>query len=105
MTKKDRQRFNREFKLEAVRLVNHSEKKATEVARELGISVQILYKWQDEVKKRGASAFPGYGHRSQIQQNNNDNNAELMRLRKENSRLREERDILKKATAFFTREN
>ena len=102
MTRKDRQYFEKEFKFEAVRLANDSGKKATEVARDLGLSVQLLYKWQDEVKKKGAQAFAGYGHGKAHEKSNSD---ELVRLKKENARLREERDILKKATAFFTREN
>lgn len=101
MSRKDRQYFEREFKLEAVRLANESGRKVTEVARELGVSVMLLYKWQDEVKKKGDQAFAGYGHGKAHEKSSQD---ELSRLRKENARLREERDILKKATAFFTRE-
>lgn len=100
MTRKDRQRFDREFKLEAVRLANESGKMVTEVARELGISVQLLYKWQDEVAKYGQNAFPGHRHIRK-----SENNDELTRLRKENAKLREERDILKKAAAFFAKES
>lgn len=102
MNRKDRQYFEKEFKLEAVRLANDSGKKATEVARDLGLSVQLLYKWQEEVKKKGGQAFAGYGHGKSHEKSNSD---EITRLKKENARLREERDILKKATAFFTREN
>ena len=83
-----------------MRLANDSGKPVTDVARDLGISVQLLYKWQDEVKKYGPSAFPG--HRNPRQKD--ESNEELVRLRKENARLREERDILKKAAAFFARE-
>ncbi len=98
MTRKDRQQYSREFKLEAVRLANESGKQVTEVARDLGMSVQLLYKWQDEVSKQGKAAFPGNGPRK------NDPEDELTRLRRENARLREERDILKKAAMFFARE-
>lgn len=98
MTRKDRQRYTREFKLEAVKLANDSGKLVTEVARELGISVQLLYKWQDEVAKRGETAFPGNGCGKKDQED------ELTRLRRENTRLREERDILKKAAMFFARD-
>ena len=98
MTRKDRQRFSREFKLEAVRLANESGKLATDVARDLGISVQALYKWQDEVAKQGNAVFPGHGRGKKLQDD------ELSRLKRENSQLREERDILKKAVTFFARE-
>jgi len=101
VTRKDRQQFSREFKLEAVRLASESGKLVTDVARELGIGVQLLYKWQDEVAKRGVSAFPGSGrngHQSSPPQD------DLGRLRRENATLREERDILKKAITFFVKE-
>ena len=99
MTRKDRQRFNREFKLEAVRLASESGKLVTDVARDLGISVQLLYKWQDEVAKFGSAAFPGSGQGKKAPKND-----ELSQLRRENVRLREERDILKKAVTFFAKE-
>ena len=98
MTRKDRQRFSREFKLEAVRLANESGKLATDVARDLGISVQALYKWQDEVAKRGSESFPGHGNGRKPQDD------ELGRLKRENAQLREERDILKKVVTFFAKE-
>ena len=98
MTRKDRKRYSREFKLEAVRQVNESGKPVTEVARELGISVHQLYRWRDEVQAEGEEVFPGKGHGGKAQE-------ELEQLRRENARLREERDILKKAAAYFARES
>lgn len=101
MTRKDRQRFSREFKREAVRLASESGKLVTDVARELGVSVQLLYKWQDEVAKHGESAFPGSGRNGHQSAPSQD---DLSSLRRENARLREERDILKKAITFFVKE-
>ena len=101
MTRKDRQRFSREFKLEAVRLASDSGKLATDVARELGMGVQLLYKWQDEVAKRGDLAFPGSGRNGHPSTPSQD---DLSKLRRENATLREERDILKKALTFFVKE-
>ena len=98
MTRKDRKRHSREFKLEAVRQVETSGKPVTEVARELGISVHLLYRWRDEVQKEGEEAFPGKGQVGKAAE-------ELEQLRQENTRLREERDIFKKATVFFARES
>ena len=98
MTRKDRKRYSREFKLEAVRQVNELGKPVTEIARELGISVHLLYRWRDEVQNEGKEAFPGKGHLGHAQE-------ELDKLRRENARLREERDILKKAAAYFARES
>ena len=96
MTRKDRKRYSREFKLEAVRRANESGKPVTEVARELDISVHHLYRWRDEAAKQGDKVFPGKG-----KTNSQD---ELIRLRRENARLREERDILKKSLIFFAKD-
>lgn len=97
MTRKDRKRYSREFKLEAVRLANESGKPVTEVARELDISVHLLYKWRERVDKSDKPVFLGHGKRNPED--------ELSVLRRENARLREERDILKKSLIFFAREH
>lgn len=92
-----RQRFTKEFKLEAVRLGKSSGKPAA-VARELGVRRNHLYKWQLELQTHGDAAFPGKGGRAH-------STDELTRLRRENVRLREERDMLKKAAGYFARES
>ena len=98
MTK--RQLFTREFKLEAVRLLNEGRKPGTDLARELGIKRNQLYKWKDEIEKHGEAAFPGHGRRSSA-----DNQAaENARLKRELAVAKEENEILKKAAAFFARE-
>ncbi|MDD5085602.1 MAG: transposase [Candidatus Omnitrophica bacterium] len=99
MTIKDRKRYSREFKLEAVRRSYESGKPVTEVARELDISVHHLYRWRDQVTKQGENVWPGYGSGKKSSNN------ELEDLRRENEKLREERDILKKATTFFAKES
>ena len=91
-----RKQFTPQFKREAVRLMESSEKPSSEVARELGVRRNQLYKWKEQLTKRGSSAFPGTG-RSQP-------NDELTRLGQELERVKEERDILKKAAAYFARE-
>ena len=96
MTRKDRKRYSREFKLEAVRRANESGKPVTEVARELDISVHHLYRWRDQAAKEGERVFPGHG-----KPNSQD---ELTKLKRENTRLREERNILKKSLIFFARD-
>ena len=68
------------------------------VARELGIHPNNLYKWRAQFAAEGAEAFPGKGNLSSSDE-------ELHRLRRENMRLREERDILKKAVIFFGNES
>ena len=97
MTRKDRKRYSREFKLEAVRLANESGKPVAEVARELDISVHHLYRWRDEAAKKGDKTFPGHGKTH--------SQDELTKLRRENILLREERDILKKSLIFFAKDS
>lgn len=91
----ERQRYSREFKLEAVRLLEAGQKPAADLARELGVPRNKLYRWQKEIAKRGAEAFPGTGRRSA---------QELDELRRENARLKEDNEILKKAATYFARE-
>ena len=95
MTK--RKTFTKEFKLEAIRLLEDSGKPAAEIARGLGIRRNMLYKWQDEFSKKGESAFKGPGRSATSGSNIND-------LKRENERLKEEVEILKKAAAYFARE-
>ncbi len=94
-----RQSYTREFKLEAVRLLQLGEKPAADLARELGLPRNQLYKWQDEVNTKDVdAAFPGHGRRPAA-------DAELATLKRENARLREENEILKKAARYFARES
>jgi transposase len=92
----ERKRFTREFKLEAVRLLEQGIKPAAQLARELGVPRNRLYKWQADIDRAGKQAFPGSGRRSGADD-------ELARLKRENEQLREERDILKKAAAYFAK--
>ena len=96
MGRKDRKRYSREFKMEAVRRCNESGKPITEVARELDISVHLLYSWRDRAAKKKENAFPGSGRKTNLD--------ELSRLRRENAELRQERDILKKTAIYFAKE-
>jgi transposase len=90
-----RQSFTGEFKREAVRLLDTTQKPAADLARELGVRRNQLYKWKEQLGKRGSQAFPGSGKRP---------GDELARLRKELEQVKEERDILKKAAAYFAKE-
>lgn len=94
-----RKTYSKAFKLEAVRLLEQGSKSATELARELGIKRNQLYKWQAEVARKGAEAFPGNGRPS------SDKEAEIARLKHELECVTEERDILKKAALYFARES
>jgi transposase len=86
--------FTAEFKQEAVRLLETSGKSGIQIAKELGISDTILYRWRKEMRATGGAAFPGKGHQTELEE-------EVRRLRREVEILRQERDILKKAAAIF----
>ena len=100
MKKERRQKHSREFKFEAVRLSNSTDKTVAEVARELDVRENDLHNWRQTVREHGDNAFPGYGKK----QKGNTEQGELDNLRQENKRLREERDILKKSAIFFANE-
>ncbi len=93
-----RQTYSREYKIEAVRLSNEGTRSAAAVAADLGISANQLYQWRREFAKAGGAAFPGNGNVSSTDE-------EMHRLRRELKRVTEERDFLKKATAFFAKES
>ena len=93
-----RKKYTREFKREAARLAEESDRPVDELARELGIHPNTLYKWRRQFLQEGADAFPGHGKLPAADE-------ELRRLRRELARVKEERDILKKATQFFARES
>lgn len=97
MAEQKYKRYSREFKREAVRLAEESEKTVTQVARELGVRVNQLYKWQKELSAKAGDAFPGQGRQA-------GKDAELAALQRENERLKAENEILKKAAAYFARD-
>src|SRR3954467_8608547 len=92
-----RRKFSRELKVEAVKLVRERGVSAAQAARDLDVHENVLRKWIKEFGSDPAQAFPGQGQMKPEQQ-------EIERLRRENLRLRAERDILKKAAAFFAKE-
>ena len=98
--RKQRQSFSREFKLEAVRLMEEGRKPPAELARELGLRRNQLYKWKGKTDKHGGSAFPGPGRRLLASPEAEEN----ARLKNELTKVKEENEILKKAAAFFARE-
>jgi transposase len=91
-----RRKFDKQFKLDALRMVQETEKPIAEIARNLGIHPNILYKWRNELLSDTEHSFPGKG-------NLKPEDAELRRLRRELETVTEERDILKKALAVFSR--
>jgi transposase len=93
-----RKHYSKQFKIDAVQLVTEQGFGVSEAARNLGIHHSSLRRWKRQLESDGNQAFPGKGNLSADKD-------ELNRLRKENKRLRMERDILKKATAFFAKES
>jgi transposase len=93
-----RQSFTREYKIQAVKLITEQGYSCREAARYLGIREQLIRTWKKQFAAEGEAAFPGHGVAVGVE-------AELQRLRAEVKRLQLERDILKKAAAFFARES
>jgi len=93
MGKGERRTFTEGFKQEAVRLTETSGRTIAQVADDLGIGLSTLTRWKRRYREADLLSGP-----------HEDTAKELARLRKENELLRQERDLLKKATAFFARE-
>ena len=91
-----RRRYSREFKREAVELLNRSGSSALQVSQELGIDHTMLCRWRRELEEEKAEERPASVFALK---------EELKRLRKENERLKEEQAILKKAAAYFAKES
>ncbi len=94
MGKTHRKTYSPEFKHDAVRLVVAEERPVTEVARNLGMHPSLLQWWKKALAEDARGAFPGRGRR-------NERDAEVADLRQQLARARQERDILKKALAYF----
>ncbi len=92
-----RRQYTREFKMEAVELLINGNRKAVEVARHLGIRVELLYRWKNEYMSDRAEAFPGMGHLADPEEER------MRKLERELASVTEERDILKKALAIFSK--
>ena len=97
MTRRKRRWFSKEQKTEAVRLARESGESIPQIARDIGIHENTLRKWV-----RQAEIDEGRGPAGAL---STEEKAEIRKLKRENRRLKMERDFLKKATAFFAREN
>src|SRR5690349_13453022 len=93
-----RRTYTHEFKVEAVKLVTEQGRSVAEAAKSLGIRENLIRNWKRDLQAEGEQAVPGPGHPPALEE-------ELRRLRAENRRLQMERDILKKAAAFFAKES
>ena len=99
MARKKAKAYPESFRKEAVRLADMPDRTAVDVAKELGIHVGQIYNWRTQFSKLSKGQFKiheGVDH-------SKNESAELRNLRRENSKLREERDFLKKATAYFAK--
>ena len=93
MGRRKRPTYSAEFKAEAIRLVRNSSDALTKIARDLGVQPGTLRTWLEATRPPSAEPLT------------TDERTELVQLRRDNRRLREERDILKKATAFFAKQS
>jgi len=96
--RKNKQHYTKEFKNDAVKLVLEQGYSANQVAKRLGINQTNVSRWVREHLKKNEPSIDGNATRSELE-------AEVKRLRKENQRLHMEREILKKAAAFFAKES
>jgi len=100
-----RQRYSKEFKLAAVKLLQAGQKPGTLLAMELGIQRNLLYKWAETLKRHEGNTetvFRGPG-RNKLGKHHDPLKAEIKKLKRELARVTEERDILKKAEAYFAK--
>jgi len=95
--KQERRRFTREFKLNAVEL-SYSRPHVVELANELQIRPELLYRWRSELASYQGKSFPGNGKPKMTEQE-----TEIARLKKELAEMQMERDILKKAVSIFSK--
>lgn len=93
-----RAKHSAEYKQEALRRVVDGREPIASVAADLGLARETLYRWMREYRSNPSEAFRGNGKLTSQDE-------EIRKLRQENARLKEERDILKKATTFFARES
>ena len=93
---RERRSFTREFKREAVRLAESGDRPVSQVANDLGIDQSVLRRWIMQHKEDREQSFPGKGRLKERDE-------EIRRLERELARVKEERDILKKAVAIFSK--
>lgn len=92
-----RHQYSKQFKVDAVELVLRSEKSTKAIAEELGISVDLLYRWKYQYQAGKNAAFPGSGNLKDAEVD------QIRKLERELRSVKEEREILKKALAVFSR--
>lgn len=97
MVKREEHRyFDKDFKYEAIRMMNEGNRSVKDIAGDLGIHPNLLHQWRRKYRADMGQAFPGKGHLRVPDE-------ELRRLQRENENLKEEKAILKKALAIFSK--
>ena len=94
----ERRQFTREFKLEAVQLIRQRDVSYAQASKDLGVHPTQLRNWVKQLVDDPQHAFPGHGQMKPEQ-------LEIAQLKREVARLKAERDILKKAAAYFAKES
>lgn len=97
ISKKQKKHYAKEFKEQTVKTIIEGRRTVASVSRELGINENVLHRWKSDYLENKENAYPGKGNRRP-------KDAEIFRLERENIDLREERDILKKALAIFSKQ-
>lgn len=97
MGKKTRRVFDKEFKVEAVRLATVGDRTVSEIAESLDIHVSLLTKWIRASREEGSDAFRGHGKRTALEE-------EIWRLRLQNKQLEQELEFLKKVSRYFAKD-
>lgn len=98
MSKRAYKTYAKEFKVEAVRLAAESDRPVTQVARELGLRVNQIYKWRKQLEEKEGDAFTGSGKQAA-----KDKDAEIRRLKRALAASEEEKAFLKKTAVFFAK--
>ena len=99
MSARTRKKYSEQFKLDAIRMYENGEKPKSQIERELGITAGLLGKWQEKLlnAEKPGDAFPGNGKQAQKDER-------IRQLERENMRLRQEREILKKVLGIYARD-
>lgn len=90
-------KYDKEFKLGAIRLASEPGNTASKIEKDLGIGQGVICRWKRQFRDEGEQAFPGKGHLKPDDET-------VRKLKRDNERLRRERDILKKALAIFSKD-
>ena len=97
-------KYTKEFRDETVKLILNSDKSALQIAKDLGVNDKTIYNWIKVYKKEHNIIVPINETKSNSKSSYDEMAIELRKLRAENKLLKQERDILKKATAYFAKE-